>query len=99
MLVMNAVRCHPENRTALKDEGSANCQKIFHPLWGLITAMCKQAVVAHADSQAARNPPEDARGKKRFPCEKKQCGDGAHVEGEHETRGYPIDLVVATFAP
>jgi hypothetical protein len=61
--------------------------------------MCKQAVVAHADSQATRNPPENAGSKKRLPCEKKQRGDRSCVEGEHETRGYPIDLVVPALAP
>src|SRR4029077_13657488 len=56
-LVMNAMRGHPENRSAFEGEGGANRQEIFHPLVGFVAAMREQPVIAHANAQAARNPP------------------------------------------
>src|SRR6266853_6642876 len=35
-LMMNAVRSHPENRSAFESEGGANCEEIFYPLRRLV---------------------------------------------------------------
>src|SRR5271155_116415 len=70
MLMMNAVSGHPENRAALERRGGADRQKILHPLRSLVATMGQQAVVAHADAQASRNPPKEARHKKGLPGEK-----------------------------
>src|SRR5579864_9552191 len=95
-LMMNAVSCNPEDRPAFEGEGSTKCQEIFHPLGRLVAAMREQPVIAHSDSQAAGYPPEHSGGQKRLPRKEKQRRNGAHVECKHESRCYPVDLVVMT---
>jgi hypothetical protein len=56
--------------------------------------MSEQAVVAHADADARRDPPEKHGDKERFPGEEKQGRNGAEMEEHHERRSDPIDFVV-----
>jgi hypothetical protein len=53
ILMMNAMRRHPENRSALQRQRGTDRQKIFDPLRSLIPTMREQAVIRHADAQAA----------------------------------------------
>src|SRR5271155_575146 len=69
-LMMDAMRSHPENRTAFERQRGAQCQKIFHPLGSLVAAMRQQPVVAHADAPASGHPPQQQRNEERFPGEK-----------------------------
>ena len=80
ILVMNAVRGHPENRSAFERQRRANRQQILHPLRSLVAAMRQQPVIAHPDAQAARNPPQKQRDKKCLPGEKEQRGDRAQMK-------------------
>ena len=93
MLMMDAVRGHPENRAAFQRERGANGQKIFDPLRSLVAAMRQQPVIAHADSQAAGNPVQKQRDEKSLPGEEEQRGDGADVKQHHESGRYPVDFV------
>src|SRR5204862_2273724 len=93
-LIMNSVSGHPEDRSTFKRQSSARGQEIFNPFRRLVAAMGQQAVIAHADSEAARNPPEHERRKKGFPGEKEKSRDGADMKCRHETCGYPINLIV-----
>src|ERR1035438_9445780 len=54
-LVMNAMRGYPENRAAFERQGRAPGEEVLHPLGRFVTAMGEQAMVAHADAEAAGN--------------------------------------------
>ena len=55
-------------------------------------------MVAHADAEAARNPPQEASDEKCLPGKKEQRCDCAYVEGAHENGGDPVDFVVLAVA-
>ena len=95
ILVMNAVRGYPEDRAAFQSERGADRQTIFEPLGSPIAAVRQQAVIAHADSQAARNPVKKERDEKRIPREEEQRRYGADVKQHHEGGSDPIDPAVA----
>ena len=61
ILVMLAMRGDPENRSAFERQRSAGGQEIFDPFRSFVAAMGEQPVIAHADSQASRNPPKQDR--------------------------------------
>src|SRR5579863_501589 len=61
ILMMNAMRGYPENRSAFKSQSCARSEDIFHPLRSSVTAMGEQPMVAHTDAQASRNPPQKHR--------------------------------------
>jgi hypothetical protein len=89
-LVMEAVRSHPTDRSALQAQGGAGGQKVFHPLGALVTTMREQAVIAHADAEASREPPKKNSQQQRFPAEKEKCGDGADVKQAQKKCASPI---------
>src|SRR5579864_4922009 len=92
MLMMNAVRGHPENWSTLECQRGANGQKVFDPLVGLESAMCQQPVIRHADAETARDPPQEDRGEQTFPGEKEQRGHRSHMKQRHEYRRHPVDF-------
>src|SRR5580700_753318 len=94
VLVMNAVRRDPENRTAFERERSADGQKILHPLRRLVPTVREQAMISHADSQAARNPPQEHGNEQSLPCEEEKCRHRAHVKQAHKDRGNPVNFTV-----
>ena len=63
VLVVDAVRGDPEDRSAFEREGAAPGQEVLDPLVGLIAAMCQEAVIGHADAEHAGNAIQDRRGK------------------------------------
>ena len=93
ILMMNAVRRHPENRPALQSQRGADGQKIFHPLRSLIAAVRQQPVITHANPQAARYPPQKHCDKQRLPGEKEECGNGPNVKRRHEPCRYPVHFI------
>ena len=58
LLMMDAVRCDPEDRPAFERERSARREDVFDPLMSLVAAVREQAMVPHADPEHARNQPE-----------------------------------------
>src|SRR5215472_620598 len=84
VLVMDAMRCHPEEWPAFQGQSRAYCQKIFEPLVGLVSAMGEQAVITHADAEAAGDPPQQHSHKKCFPGKHEKRGYGAEVKSHHE---------------
>src|SRR5436305_15350326 len=95
--MMNAMSRHPENRAALKREGSADRQRVLNPFRRLVSTMCQQSVISHSDSQAARNPPQYHHCDECLPTEKEERGDRADVKCRHESGCYPIDLIVFAY--
>jgi len=98
ILMMNAMRGHPENRPALKSKRGADGQEILDPLRRLIAAVREQAMIAHADAQAARNPPQEHGDKQRLPCEEEKRRNGSDVKQRHEDRGHPVDLAICSLS-
>ena len=91
--VMDAVRRDPEDGAAFEGERGADRQEIFHPLGSFVAAMREQAVVAHADAEAAGNPPQEKRQKKRLPGEEEQGGNRAQMKQNHDGRREPVHTV------
>src|SRR6185437_13769945 len=75
-------------------QGSTNSQEIFNPFWGLVPAMGEQTVIAHADSQAARDPPQENRDKESLPGKEPECRNSGNMECGHKSRSYPVNFVV-----
>src|SRR5258706_7295678 len=59
ILMMNAVRGHPENWSAFKRQRGTDRQRILNPLRSLVAAMRQQPVISHPNSEAAGNPPHE----------------------------------------
>src|SRR5260370_25424751 len=93
ILMMNAMRRHPEERASFQRQGSAYGQKIFDPFVSLVSAMREQAVIAHADAQAAGHPIQKHRQRQIFPAEHEQRSDGANVKRKHEKSGDPASVL------
>src|ERR1700693_500662 len=91
MLVVDAMRGHPENRAALKRQRRANREEVFDPEGSFVASVREQAMVADANTEARRNPPEQCSDRECFPGEKEQRHYGANVEGHHERGCNPID--------
>src|SRR5438270_3627617 len=98
-LMMNAVSGHPEDRSAFERQRCADGQKIFYPFGRLVAAMGEQAMVAHADPKAARDPPQKSCQEQSFPGKEEQRGDSADVERRHKRAGDPVEFVVSRRAP
>src|SRR5258708_24453994 len=90
ILVMHAMRGDPENRSALEGERRTGRQEILDPFRGLEAAVREEAMVAHADAETPRNPPQQNRHQERFPAKREECSDGANVKCDHEKRRNPI---------
>ena len=93
VLMMDAVRGHPEDRPALERERAAGGEEVLHPLGRLVSAVRQQAVVAHADAPAARDVPEEGGGGDRAPVEVEERGDGTDVVNRHCDDGHPVDAL------
>lgn len=91
VLVMNAVRGDPEYRSTFKSQGSAQRKKIFHPLWSFVAAMRQQTVVAHADTEASGDPPQNERQQQRFPTKHEERSQRSDMEEEQEKGGNQTD--------
>src|SRR6266446_299060 len=94
ILMMNAVRGHPENWSAFESERGADSQKILHPLRRLVAAVREQAMIAHADAQAPRHPPQEHGDEQCLPREEEKRRHSADVKRRHERRRHPIYFAV-----
>ncbi len=83
MLVMNAMRGDPENRSALERERAAHGEEVLHPLRRLVAAVRQQAVIAHADAQRTGDPPQEHRHGDGAPVDEEKSRNGEDVETPH----------------
>jgi hypothetical protein len=90
ILVMHAMGGDPENRSAFERERAAGRQEILNPFWCFVAAMGQQAMIAHPNAQASRNPPKEYGYQERFPAEHEESNDGANMKRNHEKRSNPI---------
>src|ERR1700760_1559000 len=87
---MDTVSGDPGDRTAFESERAAGGQKVLQPDWRLVAAMGEEAMVAHADAEAAGDPVKDDGDGESLPRKHEESGDGADVEQNHETGGGPV---------
>src|SRR6516225_2190178 len=90
VLVMNAMRGNPGNRTALQGKGAAGREDVLDPLGGLIPPVSEKTVIAHANAEASRNPPHKNGKDECFPGEKKDGREGTHMQAQHNQSYSPI---------
>ena len=91
ILVMDAMRRHPEKRAAFQRQRGADGDEIFKPFIGLESAVREQPVISNANAQAAGNPPQKQRDEKSFPGKHKKRCDRAYVKCDHEKSGQFAD--------
>ncbi len=90
-LVVDPVRGHPKNRTALERERAAHRHRVLDQLGYLIAAMGQKPVVAHADADVDRQHVQDDGRDRALPGEEEQRGDGQEVKNRHYDGGDPGD--------
>jgi len=57
-LMMHTMDGYPKYRTTFQSQGAANCQNVLDPLWCFVSAMGKEAMVAHTYSYTTCDPPQ-----------------------------------------
>ena len=65
LLMMDAMRRDPEDRTALERERAADREKVLNELGRLVAAMRQQPVIRHPDAEHAARVIENQRGQHR----------------------------------
>ena len=83
-LMVHAMHADPEDRPAFQRQRSAYRKEILNPLRSFVAAMRQQPMVAHADSEAAGEPPKEGRNPKRLPGKVKECNYRTDMKSQHE---------------
>src|SRR5258708_29897289 len=91
VLVMYAMHRDPEERSAFQRQRGENREKVLNPFVGLVSAMGEQAVISHADAEAAGYPPEQHGHCESLPAKHKKSDNGADMKGDHEEGCDPVD--------
>src|SRR6202795_4203171 len=91
ILMMHAMGGDPGNRAAFDGQRSAGSQEVLDEFRSFVTAMRKQAMVAHANAQAAGNPPHEEAKNQGLPGEKEKSPEGAEMQTNHDGGHAPID--------
>src|SRR5579859_5516691 len=94
ILMMHAMGGDPGNGASLDGQRAASGEKVFDEFRGFVAAMRKQAVIAHADAQAAGNPPHEEAKNKGLPGEKKESAESAEMQTDHDGGHTPIDRLM-----
>ena len=90
VLMVDAMRRHPEDRTALERQRAAPGQDVFDPLARLVAAMGQQAVIRHADAEHAGDDIQDEGREDRPVVDEEERGDRTDVERGHRDRRDPV---------
>lgn len=101
VLVMDAMRSHPEDRATLKGHRPAGGDEIFDPLGSSVAAMGKEAMIGHADAYVDREEIHNSGYGEVCPGKEEESSDSPNVEERHGDGGYPVDaafLVLAAHA-
>jgi hypothetical protein len=91
ILMMHAVGGDPGNWAAFYGQRAAGSQEILNEFRGFVAAMGKQAVIAHANAQAAGNPPHHQAKDQGLPGKEENSGQGAQMESDHDGGDAPVD--------
>ena len=77
ILMVDAMRRHPEDRSAFERQRSADREEIIQPQRDFVGPVSVQPVVSQAYSKAYRDPVQGHRDRKRAPTEHEQRSNGA----------------------
>jgi hypothetical protein len=91
--VMYAVRRNPLNGSTFERQASAGHKKVFNQLRAFVTAVSKQPVIAHTDTETPTNPVKDDSSDDRRPTPEKQSCDCSNMRNDQEDRIAPINVL------
>lgn len=91
VLMMLTVGGDPEDRSAFESECAADGEEILEPARCFVAAMREEAVVAHANAEAAGDPPQEHGDEEGLPMKHEERGDSADVERDHDEESDPDD--------
>jgi hypothetical protein len=91
ILMVDAVRCHPEKWTTFQCKRGTDGDEILKPFISLESAMREQPMISNANAQAAGDPPQKHRNEKCLPGKHEKRCNGAYVECDHEKSGQFAD--------
>jgi len=94
VLMMNTMRGYPGNGAAFDGQRAAGGEEVFDQLWRFVAAVREQTMVAHADAEAASDPPHDDGENNCLPGDEENGSEGGRVQGQHEEGDAPIDRLV-----
>jgi hypothetical protein len=92
VLVMNAMRSHPRDRTAFQRQRPTERHKVFDGLWYLVRTMGQQPVVTHADATTDRQPIKQCRHHNGLPLKHEKGRYRADMKQGKDNRRRPIGL-------
>ena len=94
VLMMDAVRRHPEDRAAFERQRRAPRQDVLDRPVGLVAAVRQQPVVAHADAEHAGDDVKDDGGEDRTRVDKEKGRNGTDMEADHRRGGNPVEALL-----
>src|SRR5580698_4417955 len=71
-LVMLTMCRNPKDRTTFQSQSGAHGQKVFHPLRSFVATMREKAMISHAYTKTAGDPPQDHGDQESLPTEEEQ---------------------------
>src|SRR4029453_5595840 len=92
--VMNSVCGYPLNWSTFHSEGAARYQKVFDDLGYVITAVGKQSMKSHSDSETAGDPVENYCANDCWPAPKEKCSDSRCMSYKQKDSVAPMDRLV-----
>jgi hypothetical protein len=92
VLVVHAVRRHPEDGAPLERERAAHREEVLECFRCLVAAVRMQPVIPEADTKADGHPVQDEGDEDIGPREEEERGNGAHMEQRHEDGRDPVDV-------
>src|SRR5687767_10277724 len=98
LLMMDAMRRDPEDRSALERERAANREEVLDELRRSVAAMCEQPVIRHPDAEHAARVIENQCGEHRTVIDIEQCGYGSDMKAGHRYGRNPVQAMLM-FAP
>lgn len=98
VLMVNAVRGHPEDRSALKGHGAAGGHEDLKPAGNAIAAVRQQAVIRHADADIDRQEVHHGEAGNIRPGPEEEGYHSQNMERAEGNGGNPVHLSVLVLA-
>src|SRR5579862_1037394 len=89
VLMMNAMRGYPGDRTSFQGQSAADSQEVFDGFRHLVAAVHQKAMITHADTAIDSENIKHCRDNQVGPAEKEQRCNSAQMEDGHKDRGSP----------
>lgn len=96
MRVMNSVCCYPLDWPTFQRKDAARYKKVFHDPGYVITAVGKQSMKSHADSETAGDPVENHGANERRPAPKEKRRNRTSMSYNQKNSVAPVDGLVGS---